>query len=152
MAPPPIAVGGRPADMDIEEGFPSVHTPWTGATPGTCYPSKLELYKEYLQSRKRTFKVVGSFNSVLPVLERLGWLEAVSIEGTHEEAGGASCQTYSTRGAITCLSRRHRDLMVALPRLRARDFSALRQPRYDYARQESIQESRIDDFTACAAH
>ena len=117
-----------------------------------CYPSKAELYKKYPQSNKQTYKVVATFDNVLPTLLKEGWLDAISSPRDTVAADGTLEKAYDAKLAIRLADDEYNDLLDEIPRLLQIDFWPLRDVRHDYASQEAIPQSRIDMLGAAFLH
>ena len=104
------------------------------------YPEPAALYLRFPQSIHRTYKTEGTLDSVLLFLIRDGWL-------LFDSDGG-----YDARETLRQVDAEYALLFDEIPRLQAIDFSPLKNPRPDYASQQSIPQDRIDMFGAAWVH
>ena len=103
-------------------------------------PTPLELYKKTPQSQVLAYKCEATFCNALLVLVKNGWL-------TRDDT-----TMVDTLNVLCNMNPEYESIIESVPKLMNVDFSALLEPRYDYADQPEIKKERVRLMAACTVH
>ena len=120
-------------------------------TPNGTYLSRNEIDQECPTQQKLAYKVEATFENVVFLLTKYGWLAAIDPEIKGNDITIIS-KAYNGFRSIAKIGSNDAAMLAALPHLAKIDFSNLKEPRLKYVEQKSIPQDRIANLAAYASY